>query len=622
MCGIFGGTSLDHKTLSKMNQVLAHRGPDASGTFCDEKISLGHRRLAVVDLSEGGVQPMGYSKERGACSQVYNSESFQDSPYILIFNGEIYNFQDIRENLKKEGWVFTTESDSEVILAAYDAWGEGCVNHFNGMWAFCIYDKKRQVLFASRDRLGVKPFYYTHTDSFTFSSELKGLIEAGIPKNIDVSAVELYFSLGFIPSPHTIFSGVHKLPAAHNLRLSLADNTCTTWRYWDIPLYNPEYDKKKLIEEGRALLEETTRMRLHADVPIGAFLSGGLDSSAVVGQMRKYTKDSNLHTFSVGFDGAYDETPYIQVAHNTYATQHHHIYFTRDDFDQHISEFVTMYDEPMADVSGFPMRLVSEQAKRNVTVVLSGDGGDEIFGGYAAHRTGYRFDIFCLLPRFIRRLLARLPIPHGMQRTPLGMIQMAASLSLKEPEAFLADLHFPDRFRSATSSAWLREQFSHALQYSGGKYAEALRIHDVRANTLPDTFLVKVDRAAMFYGLEVRSPFLDYRWFEFAQRIPSRWKAGLFQTKVLMRAIIHDLIPSEIINRKKQGFSPPIAEWICEPCYQPTLQKSLQTLSHVAPSVAQWYREEHNTLVTAGAANLIRLFIFQKWYEHWIESKT
>ena len=604
-----------------MNDAIKHRGPDAVGVFFDQGVALGHRRLAVIDLSPAGVQPMGYRKQDGASSETFHPERFVRADFILVFNGEIYNYRALREELIREGCTFSTESDSEVILAAYSVWGFSCVTHMNGMWAFCIYDKKKQILFASRDRLGVKPFYYTATDAgFRFSSELKGLVASEIDKTLDKEALGLYFSLGFIPAPFTIYSSVRKLEAAHNIQYEIASQTYSIERYWELPRYSPKGSRAELVAEGKELLADAVRLRVHADVPVGAFLSGGLDSSAVVGEMRKYTKSENLHTFSIGFDGRHDESPYINIVSGAFKTKHHHSYFGREDFEEHLEDFATMYDEPFGDFSGFPTRLVSKEAREFVTVALSGDGGDEVFGGYPAHVAGYRLDLIKRLPRFLRKIIASLQFPESSSRASLRALTVACRLTLGNPDNFLAEARIGDGIRTLETKRWLKDRFAYALDRGQGSYAEALRIHDALSNTLPDTFLVKVDRASMHHALEVRSPFLDYRFYEYAQRVPSKWKAGLFRTKIIMRDIIEGSVPEAIVHRNKQGFNPPIADWILDEAYRPRLEAAVALLEDMLPDIAGWYRDRITLDTEVNRNYLVRLFLFQIWYERWIGS--
>ncbi len=624
MCGINGGTFSNKTVVEKMNNAIGHRGPDARGLFTDEQISLGHLRLSVIDLSPAGSQPMWYRRDQGASSEQFHPERMATGDYGLVFNGEIYNYAYIRDQLSKEGYVFTTQTDSEVILASYAAWGESCVTRFNGMWAFCIYDRKRRVLFCSRDRMGVKPLYYYHEAStFLFSSEIKGLLahenlRINEPTNIDTEAVELYFSFGYIPAPLTIYKNVRKLEAAHNLSFNLTTHEVSVARYWELPRYAPHGRKKDLIQEGAELLTDAVKLRLHADVPVGAFLSGGLDSSAIVAEMKKQIDAPMLHTFSIGFEGRYDETSYIDIVRAYLGTNHHHAYFKREDFEEHVDDFVTMYDEPMADYSGFPTRLVSEHARKHVTVSLSGDGGDEVFGGYPAHVMGYQLDLLVRLPRFVRAVVAKLSLPSRLKRTKLGTLVAACRASLSDPGNFLAGATLGKGIRTESARARMRKEYAYALERGGNSHAEAMRIYDALFNTLPNAFLVKVDRASMFHALEVRSPFLDYRFFEYAQRIPSKWKAGIKNTKILMRDIITDMLPAGIVYRNKQGFEPPIADWMLDGTYDATLSDGVRNLEKIVPEIASWYQERLTTRSADDKTYLVRLFLFQKWYEKWV----
>lgn len=320
MCGISGFTFKDELLARKMNQAIRHRGPDGDGIYSDDLITLGHVRLAILDLSLAGSQPMNYE---------YNGRTV-----IIVFNGEIYNFQNIRKNLETIGYTFKSNCDTEVVCAAYIEYGRFCIEEFNGMWAFVIYDKERQELFCSRDRLGVKPFYYFLDDEkFIFSSEIKGLLEhknlnINTLDEVDTEAIDYYYSLGFIPSPKTIFKKIRKLPPRHNIIYNLSSKTFEEWEYFQIPSYKPQTDKRALIHEGRSLLQDSVALRLIADVPVGTYLSGGLDSTSITGIAKKI-KQGDLHTFSVGFDDKkFDETPYINIAKDHLGTIHHHCQFT------------------------------------------------------------------------------------------------------------------------------------------------------------------------------------------------------------------------------------------------------------------------------------------------------
>ena len=617
MCGIAGFNWNDPNLIKKMNNSLKHRGPDGFGTYTDNLISLGHRRLAIIDLTERGKQPMEYEhKGRKA---------------IITYNGEVYNFLELREKLEKKGYKFKSNTDTEVILASYLEWGFDCVKKFNGMWAFCIYDLQKKILFCSRDRMGQKPFYYYYDgERFIFASEIKAIIAAkkiNKKENIYKEAVQLYFALGFIPAPYSIYKNTFKLEARQNLVFDLNKKKIKKWYYWDLPRYNPIYDKKKLIKEGKKLLYDAVKLRMRSDVPVGAFLSGGLDSSSVVGIMRKFTDLSKLHTFSIGFEGKYDETPYIKIVGNHFKTNHHHYYFKEKDFEELIDKYIWVYDEPFGDYSGFPTYKVSELAKQFVTVVLSGDGGDEIFGGYLNHVNGYRMDLIRKFPKIFRILFSRLPIKKNLNGIAnLYLLKEAFGLSLVNPEKFYAESIKENAIRPEIYKKWTIEKMKFCLSKGNNKLGEALRIFDLLFNTLSDNFLVKVDRASMANALEVRSPFLDYRFAEFSQKIPTKWKVDLFKTKKLMREIIKDILPNEIVNRGKQGFTPPLTDWILKRNYLNEIIEKAEVLKEVDNELYRYIstkitnkKYNKNNQDNLNISLLIRLFLFIKWWEKWIK---
>jgi asparagine synthase (glutamine-hydrolysing) len=628
MCGICGFNWKDEKALKEMAKCSKHRGPDDKGFFSDNSTSIGQLRLSIIDLSPAGHQPMFYSKKTGASSDRHNKASIKSASCIIVFNGEIYNFQEIRAELKKKNYTFSTKSDSEVILASYLEWGFDCVKHFNGMWAFVIYDLKKHIMFCSRDRFGVKPLYYYNLDGkFIFASELKSILahkdlEINNKENVNKDAVQLYFALGFVPSPISIFNNIYKLPASHNLIFDLKKKKISKiWRYYEIPKYKPLYDRKKLVAEGREILRDATRLRLIADVPVGAFLSGGLDSSSVVAEMSEFTDLKNLHTFSIGFEGKYDETPYINKVKNYLNTKHHHYYFKKKDFEELLPVYARIYDEPFWDYSGFPTFKVSQLAKKYVTVALSGDGGDEIFGGYMTHVTGYRMDMIKKLPRFIRQIGSRMPAKKNLDGfASFYLLKQAFGISLNESKHFYAKALSDTGIKPKVYKDWTTEKLEYALKKGNGKLGEALRIHDLLFGTLPDNFLVKVDRASMANALEVRSPFLDYRFAEYAQKIPTEWKQDATKTKILMREIIKGLVPEEIINRGKQGFSPPIDKWLMETKYSKQLEDACEHLKDIDAELYSFYKDkafkEDNKLYINYK---IRLFLFHLWYKKWVK---
>lgn len=609
MCGINGFNFLDEKKMSAMNTVLAHRGPDGKGVYLEDNVTLGHTRLAVIDRGEVGAQPMHYGEN-----------------LTIVFNGEIYNYLELRQELEQMGYVFTTHSDTEVILASYQHWGEKCVSHFNGMWAFCIYNREQKILFCSRDRFGTKPFYfYAKEDIFVFSSEIQGLLEhkdlhINTKENIDTKALGLYLSLGYIPAPHSIYKDIKKLASGYNAVYDLSTNTLRSYRYYKLPKYAPVLDKHTLIQEGAELLRDAIRLRMRSDVPVGAFLSGGLDSGMVVANMQSFIDLPKLHTFSIGFEGTYDETPYADLLQGTFGTHHHHAYFGEKDFERLQREHSNRYQEPFGDYSSFPMMQISQMAREHVTVALSGDGGDEVFAGYRRYVLAARIGKLYRVPRIIRRLLFLLLLLISW--APLRILQKlqnALILSLGDPTDVWAGVVNSHGFQSEYFVQWSRASFKESLDLAGGSLSEAFRIQDVLYNSLADNYLTKVDRASMGSALEVRSPFLDYRMIEFAQKIPTELKVSAGgKTKELLRDIAQDVIPDAIRVRGKQGFTPPLKEWVCDARYDAVVDEAYEVLLSL-----DWSKNDrHGLLALRSGGNKrhrVLVYLFALWYDRYLQ---
>ena len=615
LCGINGFNFSDRHQAEMMNKAIKHRGPDDEGVFTDSGVTLGHVRLAILDLSKAGKQPMVYEQDGKSAT--------------IVFNGEVYNFETIRKELESKGYTFNSRTDTEVILASYLEWGFDCINHFNGMWAFAIFDPSKMILFCSRDRLGVKPFhYFLDKDKFIFSSELKGILThdnlaLNSKENINVDALNLYFTLGYIPSPYTIYNNVFKLEARQNLIFDLTTKETKKWYYYKIPKYEPENNPKKLIEEGRKLLKDAVRLRMIADVPIGAFLSGGLDSTTTVGMMSEFTDVKNLHTFSIGFEGKYDETPFINIAKEYFHSKHHHSYFVQDDFEKLIDTYAYIFDEPLSDYSGFPTLTLSKMAREHVTVALSGDGGDEIFGGYPAHMIGYRMHMIRKIPRFLRVLLSKIPANENLDGyVSLYLLKKAFQVSLYDPTLFFANALETDLFLPNIYKEWTQDKLKFCIDSGANNFADVLRLYDLLFNTLSDNYLQKVDKASMTYALEVRSPFLDYRFAEFSQRIPTDMKVDLFKSKKLLKEITKGIVPDEIRRRRKRGFIPPLQDWILDERYATFLRQTADRLNEIDPELSRFLNEK-----VLGKANKmyglykIRLFLFGIWFEKWINKR-
>ncbi len=617
MCGINGFSFKDEKAIKLMNEALSHRGPDGSSHFADENISLGHARLSIIDLSDAASQPMFYAHK--------------GRKIAIVFNGEIYNYIEVKKRLADIGYSFLTASDTEVIMAAYLEWGEQLVNELNGMWAFCIYDLDKHILFCSRDRLGVKPlYYYSQNEKFIFSSELKAILKheyLGINsiENINNDAVELYFSMGFIPAPHSIYKNVFKLGSGSNLVYDLRNKQIEkNYCWYQFPVRNKKDNRASLIEEGKELLKDAVKLRMRSDVPVGAFLSGGLDSSSVVGEMKYFTDLTKLHTFSIGFEEKkYDESYYIHLVKDYFHTAHHHHIYKESDFKQTWPVYANVFDEPFGDYSSFPSHTVCGMARKEVTVVLSGDGGDEIFGGYPIYNTGYIMERVRKLPVFSRELF--LKAIRGIRKdSTIGKIGEVIRISLSEKKDFYSELFADSRYKPEVYRQWTSDKLNQALKLSDNNLSEALRIFDLLSNTLPDNFLVKVDRTSMANSVEVRSPFLDYRFVEFAERIPAELKVGVKDNKILMREIIKNIVPDEILKRNKMGFTPPIHTWLDQSISHEDFVKYNSYINKLSPALHQFYtrllaQEKKDYMVDLYK---IKLAIFGRWFDKWILSQS
>lgn len=560
MCGIAGFVSVTgeipgDETLFRVRDAMSHRGPDGAGIYIspDRSAALVHRRLAVIDLTETGHQPM----------------SSPDGRFHLAYNGEVYNFPEIREDLSRLGYSFRGSSDAEVILSAYREWGPDCVSRFNGMFAFAVWDAVRRRLFLARDRLGVKPLYYTEQSGvFAFASELHAL--TALPRfrrRIDPAAVRFYFLFGYVPSPMGIWEGTRKLPPGH--RATVGRSGLSMERYWDPlayaavrPVSPPEQEPERVAELER-LLESAVRYRLVSDVPVGAFLSGGVDSSTVVALMQA-ASSSPVETFSVGIrEKGEDEAPFARKVATALGTRHQEIYVEPSEAFSEGAGLLGGLDEPFADPSLIPTALVSRLARTRVTVSLSGDGGDELFSGYPRYRWARRQHSLSLIPRPARLGLAAL-----LQGVPRGRAaKTAQALRFRGGDDFY--LHAVGVGRPWQLEAMFGDSpdpeslpFGDALRRTAGLDPRVRFAAVDLATYLPDDILTKVDRASMAFSLEARVPFLDYRVVEWAMSLPpeDRWKGSV--QKRILRKVLERRLPPALFDRPKRGFTIPVAGWL------------------------------------------------------------
>lgn len=628
MCGLVGiFHSRDRRPvhrglLRRLNDAIAHRGPDGQGEHFGPGIGLAHRRLAIIDLSHGQ-QPL------------YN----EDGRVVVVFNGEIYNFEALAAELEQAGHVFRSRSDTEVIVHGWEEWGPSCVERFRGMFALALWDEDRQTLMLARDRLGKKPLYMAELadGSLVFGSELKAVTaHPGVERKLDPQAVEDFFALGYVPDPRSIWQSVTKLPPACRL----------VWRrgeakrleaYWDLPTDGaPITDEDEAAAELLTRLREATRLRMISDVPLGAFLSGGVDSSAVVALMAGLSSDP-VRSFSISFGGdpEYDESAYALRMARRYGTDHHAREVSPDDFGL-LDRLAGIYDEPFGDSSAMPTFAVCKLARERVTVALSGDGGDELFGGYRryvlhAHAERARRALPLALRRPLFGALAGLYPKADWAPRWLRARTTLRELSLDTAEAYA-------RVVSVTDEETRRQLFSPELRSSlqGYRSAELIRAHMGAARTddpllqleytdlktwLPGRMLVKVDRASMANGLEVRAPLLDHELAEWSARLAPGLKVRGGQGKVLLKKAVEPLVDHDLLYRPKKGFSMPLKRWFRGP-----LRSRLQALAAVdgplagcglfhRPTLARLV-DEHLSGLSDHSATLWLLLMFEAFLRH------
>ena len=552
MCGITGivnrRAKVDINQLSKMTDKIAHRGPDAEGVFVNKikTCGLGHRRLSILDLSDAANQPM-HSK----CGN-----------YTLVYNGELYNFKEIKETLLKQGVEFTTSSDTEVILEAFIAWGEKCVDHFNGMFAFAVWNEKNEELFIFRDRLGIKPLYYAwDEETLYFSSELKAIAPFINQSNWDELAIQHYFRLGYIPAPYTIYKSVRKLEEGSYIQLNTSDFLIRN--YWKVEekvqkgVVSNENEAKSQYHE---LLKSSVEYRLQSDVPFGVFLSGGIDSSTVAAVAQSIS-DQPISTFSIGFEEAtFNESEYARKVADHLGTNHHEFVLSHKDIQDLIPEIPTWYDEPFADASALPTYLVSKMASEKVTMALTGDGGDEQFMGYGMYTWADRLTTLKTLRWFLKT---------GLSLSPKVNNQRASQyFDFKENEHLPSHIFSVDQgFYSATN---LKKHFTFTEDYAPllfGKtnrrllVSESQSFHDLKFY-LPGDLLTKVDRATMQNSLEARVPLLDHRLVEFSVNLDEKLKRKNGDSKYLLKQVLYEYVPKELFDRPKWGFGIPLNLWL------------------------------------------------------------
>ena len=615
MCGIVGIAATEplecREWLELGVNAIAHRGPDGEGVWWSEGdlVGLAHRRLAIVDLTSAGQQPMHY----------------EDTKCTIVFNGEIYNYQTLRQELIEFGYRFTSQTDTEVILAAYDRWGTHCVDQFKGMFAFALFDPDRNHIFLARDRAGEKPLFYKHINgTIKFGSELKALIsDKSVEIRVSPKAMDSYLSMGYVSGSDCILEGFNKLPPAHYAIFDLKTGDLFVSPYWNMPPIQSDVFRTAnddgLVETLENLLENAVGMQLVADVPVGVLLSGGVDSSLITAVASRIS--TKVKTFTVGFTGYddFDETVHARSIANHFNTEH--MEFNAGEVGPEILiSLARQYDEPMVDSSMLPTYLVSKLVREHCTVALGGDGADELFGGYRHYSRILKLEKFnSLLPHLVGNSIANIAtfcLPQG-QRGRNWIRSLAYDLSIDVP--LIASL-FDKSFRKKLllgSSLRLNEEFSETIWKNRTPESSYLLDRITRMdflNYLPEDILVKVDRSSMLNSLEIRTPFLDSEIIEFAfSQVPLRLKADKNNRKILLRKLANKLLPPEFDAKRKQGFSVPLERWLKNGAWREFFHEILCTKDSIFDQkcVADLFKG-----IDAGRANGERLFslvMFELW---------
>jgi len=626
MCGIAGYIDITSKSdlvaperraevLDRMCKVISHRGPDDQGVMLEPGVALGMRRLSIIDLA-GGHQPI----------------SGENDDVTIVFNGEIYNYRELVPELESLGHSFKTRSDTEAIVHAYEQFGPACVSRLRGMFVFAIWDRRSRELFIARDRVGKKPLYYSLLPNGTlvFGSELKCLLEhPDVTTEINLEALDAYFTLGYVPDPLSIFSGIFKLPPGNSL--TFKDGKVVLEEYWDFKFDRVvSMSEDECAGEVRRLLDEAVRIRLVSDVPLGAFLSGGVDSSTVVGLMAGHMTQP-VKTFSIGFnEDSYNELKYARLTAEKFGTDHHE-FFVTPEICNVVDQLVRHFDEPFADSSAIPTFMVSKLAREHVTVALSGDGGDELFAGYTRYAIEKKREAFSRVPGFFRRgvmgpVSRRLPhnakgrnFIHNVALDPANRFldSMSIFTTLNKELLYAREMRmFLERKNRYVDFTAL------AAKVTTGSPTDELLYIDSKTY-LPGDILTKVDRMSMAASLEARAPLLDHKLIDFVTTIPASLKLKGTETKYIMKKAVADLVPNEILNRPKQGFGVPIQEWINSQL-RTRIREELANLTsghrdYIDQGYVQVLLDEHERGRRDHSMALWALFMFQLWHREYVE---
>ena len=623
MCGIAGVykfrslAPVDQGAIQRMTRILVHRGPDAEGFYLDGPLGLGHRRLSILDLSERGRQPMATA----------------DGRFVISYNGEVYNYLELRTELETQGYQFRTDTDTEVVLALYARHGAACLQRLNGMFAFAIWDTVERSLFLARDRIGIKPLYYSETrDGIVFASEVKALFASGyVAPRIAVPRIDTYLTYGYVPGEETLFQDVKKLlPGSYLLVTSKGAQAASYWDLQYVP--NEQRSPVATAEQLRELLLDAVRIHLRSDVPVGVFLSGGLDSSATVALLAEAGFE-NLKTFSVAYktdSPYYDESRYARMVADRFHTDHHVLYVDPSSFLEFIPGYVWYMDEPVTEAAAISLYFIAKLLREHVTVALSGEGADELFAGYEIYRYMQWLELYRKLPHPIRQLLVEPllgAVGNGKMQKYLRLAQKPLEdryLGVSLPDAWYKERLYADEFREALCAH--PQPHPLAVYYSRTREHDALTrmLYSDLKTWLVDDLLIKADKMTMANSVELRVPFLDYRVVEYAATIPSTMKMHRGTVKWILKQAMQDRLPPEIIKREKVGFPTPLAIM-----FQKDLSGYLRELllsrhclnrAYFKRSAIEELIDEHVTQRRDHHKILWQLVVLEEWHRRFIDN--
>lgn len=633
MCGIAGILQLDGSSpsgdiLKKMTRTLSHRGPDGEGFYINGPVGLGHRRLSIIDLSDAGRQPM--------CNE--------DGSIWIIFNGEIYNFGQIRLVLLSRGHVFSSHTDSEVILHAYEEWGVECLQKFNGMFAFALWDGRHNRLWLVRDRLGIKPLFFCQLpNAMLFGSEIKAILEhPQVSRRVDLQALAYFLGLNYTPAPFTLFDSIRQLLPGHYMLIG-ADGKFEDVEYWDLH-YNEHSSQKseqEYLEEFNLLLEDSVKLRLVSDVPFGAFLSGGIDSSSVSYWMAKNLREP-LKTFTIGFnEPSFDELEYARLTAHAIGADHHEK-IIKADAASILPKIIWHSEEPTADSSMVAVYYLSQMTRKHVTMVQSGDGGDEILAGYETYQASLLQEMYLRLPEFLRNkvlspLVNSLPVSDNKVSldTKIRRFIIGANVSGEEVHGTWRMIFTAAERQQLLEPVWDNDDSHHDFLEL---YRQCFARTDAKQRLnrmlyvdtrfyLPNDMLVKVDRMSMAHGLEVREPMLDYRLVEFVASLPPKYKLkNFFQKKYLLKKAMENHLPHQIVWRRKAGFNVPNARWIkgeLKPLVLEVLSElNIREMGLLNPSEVNKLLQQHFSGKAENSHKIWGLLTLALWWKQFIFNKT